>query len=94
MDLMRQATLDKYGTHKASGPKERNQEGSSRVSHEEAEVGLGFGRKGSMASLKKLPLKKQQAIAELKAFKTLLDGKGKGDLGEASDLLPFFDADE
>jgi len=47
-----------------------------------------------MASLKKLALKKQQAKAELKAFKTLLDGKGKGDLGEASDLLPFFDANE
>ena len=36
----------------------------------------------------------EQAKAELKAFKALLDGKGQGDLGEASDLLPFFDANE
>jgi len=47
-----------------------------------------------MAQLKTLELKKQQAKAELKAFKALLDGKGQGDLGEASDLLPFFDANE
>ncbi len=30
----------------------------------------------------------------LKAFKVLLDGKGKGDLGEASDILPFLDAND
>jgi len=47
-----------------------------------------------MAQLKTLALKKQQAKAELKAFKALLDGKGKGDLGEASDILPFLDANE
>jgi hypothetical protein len=40
-----------------------------------------------MAQLKTLVLKKQQAKAELKAFKALLDGKGKGDLSEASDIL-------
>jgi hypothetical protein len=45
-----------------------------------------------MAQLKTLALKKSQAKAELKAFKALLDGKGKGDLGEASHILPFFDA--
>ena len=47
-----------------------------------------------MAQLKTLALKKGQAKAELKAYKVLLDGKGQGDLGEASDLLPFFDANE
>jgi Domain of unknown function (DUF4263) len=47
-----------------------------------------------MAQLKTLALKKLQAKAELKAFKALLDGKGQGDLGEMSDLLPFFDAHE
>ena len=47
-----------------------------------------------MAQLKTFALNKQQAKAELRAFKALLDGKGKGDLGEASDLLPFFDANE
>ena len=47
-----------------------------------------------MAQLKTLALKKQQAKTELKAFKALLDGKGLGDLGEASDILPFFDANE
>jgi hypothetical protein len=47
-----------------------------------------------MAQLKTFTLKKRQAKAELKAFKALLDGKGQGDLGEASDLLPFFDANE
>jgi len=47
-----------------------------------------------MAQLKTLALKKQQAKAELKAFKALLDGKGKGDLGEASDILPFLDTNE
>ncbi len=47
-----------------------------------------------MAQLKTLALKKQQAKAELKAFKALLEGKGQGDLGEASDILPFLDANE
>jgi hypothetical protein len=47
-----------------------------------------------MAQLKTLALKKKQAKDELKAFRSLLDGKGKGDLGEASDFLPFFDANE
>ena len=47
-----------------------------------------------MAQLKMLALKKQQAKEELKAFKALLEGKGQGDLSEASDLLPFFDANE
>jgi hypothetical protein len=47
-----------------------------------------------MAQLKTLALKKQQAKAELKAFRALLDGKGKGDLGEANDILPFLDANE
>jgi len=47
-----------------------------------------------MAQLKTLALKKQQAKAELKAFKALLEGKGKGDLGEKSDILPFFDSNE
>ncbi len=47
-----------------------------------------------MAQLKALALKKQQAKAELKAFKALLDGKGQGVLSEATDLLPFFDVNE
>jgi hypothetical protein len=47
-----------------------------------------------MAQLKTLSLSKQQAKAELKAFKVLLDGKGKGDLSEKHDLLPFFDTNE
>ena len=47
-----------------------------------------------MAQLKSLSLKKAQAKLELKAFKALLEGKGKGDLGEASDILPFFDTNE
>lgn len=47
-----------------------------------------------MAQLKTLALKKQQAKAELKAFKALLDGKGKDGLSEKRDLLPFFDANE
>lgn len=47
-----------------------------------------------MAQLKTLALNKQQAKAELRAFKALLDGKGKGDLGEANDILPSFDANE
>ena len=47
-----------------------------------------------MAQLKTLALKKRQAKTELKAFKALLDGKGQGDLSEASDILPFFDANE
>src|ERR1017187_7192622 len=47
-----------------------------------------------MAQLKTLALSKGQTKAELKAFKALLDGPGKGDLREAHDLLPFFDANE
>ncbi len=47
-----------------------------------------------MAQLKTLALNKQQAKAELRAFMALLDGKGRGDLGEASDILPFFNASE
>ena len=47
-----------------------------------------------MAQLKTFALSKRQAKAELKSFKALLDGKGKGDLGEANDLLPFFDVSE
>ncbi len=47
-----------------------------------------------MAQLKTLALNKKQAKVELKAFKTLLDGCGKGDLSEKQDLLPFFDANE
>jgi hypothetical protein len=47
-----------------------------------------------MAQLKTLALRKRQAKAELKAFRALLDSKRKGDLGEASDILPFFDANE
>ena len=47
-----------------------------------------------MAQLKTLALLKKQAKAELSAFKTLLDGKGKGDLSEKHDLLPFFDKNE
>jgi hypothetical protein len=45
-----------------------------------------------MAQLKTFALDKLQAKAELGAFKALLDGKS--DLGEAGDLLPFFDANE
>jgi Domain of unknown function (DUF4263) len=47
-----------------------------------------------MAQLKTLALNKQKAKAELKSFKALLEGKGKGDLGEAIDILPFLDANE
>ncbi len=47
-----------------------------------------------MALLKTVALKKQQAKAELKAYRSLLDGKGQGDLGETSDILPFFDANK
>jgi hypothetical protein len=47
-----------------------------------------------MGQLKTFALEKRRAEAELIAFKTLLDGKGTGDLGEASDLLPFFHASE
>ena len=47
-----------------------------------------------MAQLQTLALKKRQARVELKEFKALLDGKGQGDLGEVSDILPFFDANE
>src|SRR5579875_20797 len=47
-----------------------------------------------MAQLKTFALDRRKAKAELKSFKTLLDGKGKGDLGEANDLLPFFEASE
>src|SRR4051794_8119241 len=47
-----------------------------------------------MAQLKALALEKSKAKAELKAFKALLDGPGKGDLAEAKDLLPFFDASQ
>jgi hypothetical protein len=45
-----------------------------------------------MGQLKTFALNKPKAKAELAAFKALLDGKT--DLGEASDLLPFFDANE
>lgn len=44
-----------------------------------------------MAHLETLALKSQQAYAELEALKSLLDGKGRGDLGEKSDLLPLFE---
>ncbi len=47
-----------------------------------------------MAQLKNLALKKSDAKRELTAFKELLDVKGKGDLREASDILPFFNANE
>ena len=47
-----------------------------------------------MAQLKNLAFRKQRAKSELRAFKALLDGKGKGDLVEAKDILPFFDANE
>ncbi len=45
-----------------------------------------------MAQFEMITLRKRQAIAELRSFKALLDGKGKSDLGEAEDLLPFFKA--
>jgi len=47
-----------------------------------------------MAQLKTLALHKREAKQQLKAFKSLLDGKGRGDLSERADLLPFFDANE
>jgi hypothetical protein len=47
-----------------------------------------------MGQLKKFALEKRRAEAELIAFRALLDGKGSGDLGEASDLLPLFYASE
>ena len=47
-----------------------------------------------MAQLKTIALRKGQAKAELKTLGALLDGKVKGDLGESSDILPFFDANE
>ena len=43
-----------------------------------------------MATLQSLALDKKQARLELKAFRSLLDGKGKGDLSESKDILPFF----
>lgn len=47
-----------------------------------------------MAQFKKFSLENRQAESELKAFKALLDEKGKGDLGEANDILPFLSANE
>ena len=47
-----------------------------------------------MPDLKTFIPKKLDVEAQLKKFKALLDGPGKGDLGEAKDLLPFFDANE
>ena len=45
-----------------------------------------------MATLQSLPLDKKQARGELRAFRSLLDGKGQGDLSEKKDILPFFAA--
>jgi hypothetical protein len=47
-----------------------------------------------MGQLKTFALSKRRAKAERRAFRALLDGRGRGDLGEASDLLPFFGARE
>ncbi len=45
-----------------------------------------------MAQFETITVRKRQAKAELQAFKAMLEGKGKGDLGEGDDILPFFKA--
>ena len=47
-----------------------------------------------MGSLQHHAFVKRQAKRELRAFRTLLDGKGAGDLGESDDILPFFTANK
>ncbi len=45
-----------------------------------------------MSVFEQRSLNLEQARSELDDFARLLDGKGQGDLGESSDLLPFFGA--
>jgi hypothetical protein len=47
-----------------------------------------------MAQMKTFSLRKQRVMAGLRSFKALLESKGNGDLGEASDLVPFFAAND
>ncbi len=88
MDLMHKANLAR-AEEPCRDRTARDDEGSPPDSGGEGEV-ASAGSERIMGQLKTFALSKQQARRELRAFKALLDGRGKGDLGEASDLLPFF----